>query len=66
MDQAMGVLEVIAPLRRVVEDNLRRLHALTFTASERFVKGTIGKVGVSEVPCKNRAIREASKADKTG
>jgi hypothetical protein len=55
MDQAMCMLEVIAPLRRAVKDNFRRPSPLALSTSEGLVKRAIDKMSTGE--CRVRQER---------
>jgi hypothetical protein len=50
------MLEMIVPLCRAVDNNLCRPSAVVLSTSERLVKRTVDKMGISEVSCKTRAV----------
>jgi hypothetical protein len=52
MGFAMGMLKMIAPLCRAVDDNPCRLSTPALATSER----TVVKMGILEVPCKGGAV----------
>jgi hypothetical protein len=61
----MGMLEVVAPLCRAVNDDLCRPSALAFATCERLAEGTVVKMGISEVPCKAGAVGIGFETDET-